>query len=756
MSRLNTVTLRLLGAFALEANVGRTIALSVRAKKARALLAYLAMRPDCRARREELATLFWGDTIDVQARHSLRQCLNSLRQDLSVASELLVVNRETVGLSAQLLSVDAREFISLVKAGGATGLAEATALWRGPFLPDLVLDLEDFDLWREREAHRLAAGAAIAFEALCRNADARGDGERALAAAERLVALEPTREDRQRTALKLIARHKGRGAALSQAKLLTDLLHDELGVTPEAATGTLIDAIKRGEFERADAPAPAPELERPAAAAAEVRCVPDADRASRPTCEITPSEAPAAIMPPAVPAAEQKVLKRRPSWRRGPPGGVLAAGAAIGCVTIVIAGMAAWSKLSQLVSGPRQNRVVAVLPFAADSPTPSGDPAFARLLTHDVIGYLSRYGNLRVLSESTSDAYRNHQPDANLLAGLGVQYALVGHVQGDDRALKMDVQLVDTVTRTNVWSDNMERERGDSTGVADESARGIARMLSYEIDRLAALRLFGKPNAQLTLGELVGRGYLAMDRGTTKENLSVAMKAFTEALRRNPHYVPAVLAVARVQVVAGSNFVDLTPPPDLAAAERVLDKTLRKFPNSISALYSLALLQKHRRQYDASMLTLRRCLEINPSFLPAQGQMAHILTRSGEPQKGLDLIQQTLRSATANDPSIGYWDLFAAEAELDLGHNQAALDWALRANTFMPGSPLVQAWLASIYTAAGDKSTAARYAAALRRMAPDRTRVFLMSTSANSGGTASSPRPPILNGLRLALGESPL
>jgi len=75
--------------------------------------------------------------------------------------------------------------------------------------------------------------AAGVFDALCRNADATGDGERAIAAAERLVALEPTREDRQRTALKLFARHKGREAALSRAKLFIELLRRTLVFLPK-------------------------------------------------------------------------------------------------------------------------------------------------------------------------------------------------------------------------------------------------------------------------------------------------------------------------------------------------------------------------------------------------------------------------------------------------------------------------------------------------------------------------------------------
>src|SRR5262247_1608469 len=234
MSKLSHVTLRLLGPFAIEANMGgRPFAISVRSRKARALLAYLAMKADYRARREELATLFWRDNPDALARHSLRQCLISLRQDLCLASEILMVDREAIGLRTQFVSVDTRRFMSLARSAGADGLTQAAELWQGAFLPDLVLDIEEFDTWHRHEAERLATAAAGVFEALCRNADANGDGERAIAAAERLVALEPTREDRQRTALKLFARHKGREAALSRAKLFIELLRRTLVFLPK-------------------------------------------------------------------------------------------------------------------------------------------------------------------------------------------------------------------------------------------------------------------------------------------------------------------------------------------------------------------------------------------------------------------------------------------------------------------------------------------------------------------------------------------
>jgi hypothetical protein len=120
----------------------------------------------------------------------------------------------------------------------------------------------------------------------------------------------------------------------------------------------------------------------------------------------------------------------------------------------------------------------------------------------------------------------------------------------------------------------------------------------------------------------------------------------------------------------------------------------------------------------------------------------------------LEQILQIIRIASPNDPAIGYWYLFAAEAELELGHDRAALDWALRADAFMPRSPLVQAWLASIYATIGDKSNAAKYVAALMKMAPGRTRLFMNRPSEDNNNVDGRSGPRIFDGLRLALGAS--
>jgi len=751
MAKLKHVTLRLLGTFGVEADIGRPIALSIRSKKACGLLAYLAMKPDFRARREELATLFWGDRPDRQARHSLRQCLIALRHDLGLASAILDLDREAVRLRAQSVSVDARSFIALARVAEPDALTRAAELWHGAFLPDLTLDVEEFDSWQRQEADRLAAVAGDVFALLCRNADANGDGDGAIAAAERLIALEPTREDRQRIALQLFARYKGCDAAQSRAKLLIDLLRSEQDVAPEASTRALIDAINRGDFERANM---ANREQSSAPSVASLVGAPDMVPVLLAASERKESSGPILCELSPAPAPGSAIRISRPFWLRRPLAAAsIATGICVGAIAAL--GLVQGLKLPLAITDQQPSRIIAVLPFAADTPGQPDDPEFARVLKRDLIGYLSRFGRLRVLSEQTTDFFADHKTDlSRLKTDFGVQYAIVGHVQSDDAALKIDFQLVDTATRANIWSGDMQRERADPIAVADEASRGIARRLAIEIGNLGVLRERANPISQLTPGELVARGYSELRMGTIRENLSAAMTLFDEALRRNPRYQPAVLAIARVHIIAAMNFVDLDVSSDLNETERVLNETLNKSPNSISALYSLALLQKYHGQYSASLRLLNRCLELNPSFLPAQGQLGHVLIRMGQPQQGLEKILQTIRAATLNDPTTGYWYLFAAEAELELGHDLAALDWALRADAFMPGSPLVQAWLASLYATIGDKSNAAKSVAALTKMAPGRTQLFMQRATKDAGGVDNRSRPRILDGLRLALSSS--
>src|SRR5262245_54825116 len=132
---------------------------SIPSRKGCALLAYLAIQRS--AKREQLATLLWGDRFDKQARQSLRQSILSLRKQLEpMAPGLIVLDGESVGLDAELFSTDAIEFAALAEEGGDP--KRALGLYRGEFLAGFSLGVEPFDAWvRAQRAHFAAIAARL-------------------------------------------------------------------------------------------------------------------------------------------------------------------------------------------------------------------------------------------------------------------------------------------------------------------------------------------------------------------------------------------------------------------------------------------------------------------------------------------------------------------------------------------------------------------------------------------------------------------
>jgi DNA-binding SARP family transcriptional activator len=244
--------LRLLGRFDVQPAGTASRTVEIPAQKQRAVLAYLAMRPDYAETRERLAALLWGDRTDAQARQSLRQCLLELKRGLGeLAAKALIVEAKSIALDPRLVVVDARELQRLAETGAthagtsaAVFVAELAALQSGPFLDGLQVDDEGFEQWT-----RIArADIDLTIASLVRGleqAHAGCEGALAVKAAERLVALNPLREDSQRLLLSILAHHRGREVALVRADTLVAMLRSKLDTDPEPATRDLIASIRR-------------------------------------------------------------------------------------------------------------------------------------------------------------------------------------------------------------------------------------------------------------------------------------------------------------------------------------------------------------------------------------------------------------------------------------------------------------------------------------------------------------------------------
>jgi len=245
MNPADRIRVRLLGGFEIVRGDETSRPLRLSTKKVCALAAFLVMSRT--ATRAELATLLWGSCPDQQARQSLRQALVLLRKDLG-SPNALFADKEVVRLHPGAWSVDALEFEASADSTDLEDLERAVELFGGEFLTGFAIDEEGFDDWLQAQRNRTHAAAGRALAHYAERSDAARSGQRAMAAAERLLLLDPLREDWQRLALRLCARHRGQHEAMARAKAFEALLRRELDVEPEPETEALIEKIRRGEF----------------------------------------------------------------------------------------------------------------------------------------------------------------------------------------------------------------------------------------------------------------------------------------------------------------------------------------------------------------------------------------------------------------------------------------------------------------------------------------------------------------------------
>jgi DNA-binding SARP family transcriptional activator len=234
-----SVRLELLGDFRL---LSRGTLATVSAKKAQALLAYLAVKPSQQVSRDKIATLLWGSVAPEQARQSLRQMLSTLRRELKLLADdesLLVEENDFLCLDSQIVESDVAAFELLVANGTEQSLARAVEQYGGDFLDGFELGEDRFDQWVLAERDRLHRMSVRAHSQLLEQQTRRGATDDAIATAQHSLRLDPLQEPVHRTLMRLYAQSGDLVNALQQYDVLARSLKRELGVEPDAETRAL-------------------------------------------------------------------------------------------------------------------------------------------------------------------------------------------------------------------------------------------------------------------------------------------------------------------------------------------------------------------------------------------------------------------------------------------------------------------------------------------------------------------------------------
>lgn len=230
-------------------------------RKDLALLIYLIVTSQPH-RRDKLATLFWEDQNQAEARSNLRKSLSRLKSILG--EDVLLTSQDQVRVNPDYpIDLDIAQFHlrvgqfhehahahngadSTLCADCQKSLQEATQLYRADFLAGFsVSDSSVFEEWQFFQTESLRKDLAEILEQLAKWHANQQEYKTAIEYSRRWVALDRLNESAQRQLMTLYAVSGERAAAKRQFEEFKRLLKEELDVEPEEETLQLFRDLQK-------------------------------------------------------------------------------------------------------------------------------------------------------------------------------------------------------------------------------------------------------------------------------------------------------------------------------------------------------------------------------------------------------------------------------------------------------------------------------------------------------------------------------
>ena len=340
---------------------------------------------------------------------------------------------------------------------------------------------------------------------------------------------------------------------------------------------------------------------------------------------------------------------------------------------------------------------IVVLPFA----NLSGDPAqdyFADGITENLTTDLARIRDSFVIARNTAFTFKGKAIDAKQIGKeLGVRYVLEGSVQRDQNRVRVNAQLIDAETGAHLWADRFEEDVADLFKLQDQVVARLANTLGFELIKAEAQRdeRIAHPDAF----DLTMRGRALQMRAQeqrTKENNNAARAKFEQALSIDPNDAGA-LAGEATTYMADRVFGWTDPNVNYdAKVVGLADRSIAIDPDDARAYSTKSLYLTNANRPAEGLRAADTGLAANPNdalLHAARGLAENYL---GHFEQGVSEVALATR-LSPRDPNAGAWHDFAAEAELGLGHFDAAIDEANKAidagyRVFLPYTMLTVAY----------------------------------------------------------------
>jgi len=386
---------------------------------------------------------------------------------------------------------------------------------------------------------------------------------------------------------------------------------------------------------------------------------------------------------------------------------------AVAAASLVVLGMSALfvfhpSRIQNAPSSSAAEKSIAVLPFENRSEDQT-NAYFADGIQDEILTRLAGIADLKVISRTSTQRYQSKPRSLREIAKqLGVANILEGSVQKVADQVRVNVQLVNARTDSDVWADTYDRKLTDIFSVESEIAKRIAESLQAKLTGREEQALAVKPtnNAEAYDAYLRGLAFETRSYFTYSSDLVRKAAGFYErAVQLDPNFALAWARLSRANANLYFGRGAETTSARRDAAKSALEHAQKLEPNSPETLLALGYYQYWvLRDYGSAETTFDRVSKVLPGSSQVLYALALVTRREGSWDQSIAYFERALAVDPRNVPLL----MDSAETCAMLRQFPAALKLYDRALDITPNDPDAMGAKASIYQAQGNLQEAAK------------------------------------------------
>jgi adenylate cyclase len=359
---------------------------------------------------------------------------------------------------------------------------------------------------------------------------------------------------------------------------------------------------------------------------------------------------------------------------------------------------------------------IAVLPFVNLSEDPK-QQLLCDGITDNIINALSKVPRLFVIARNSTFAYKGKTVMAKQVSEeLGVRYVLEGSVQRSDNRVRINAQMVDALTGSQLLSERFDGETSDLFALQDDITLKVMGAVRVKLEGLgtSVWMKYYRGSQGLNCFLKFQEGFSHIQRMTVADT-NQARQIAEEGLA----VCPEGPAFYRLLAIVNLNDLHLgsskAPQESIAKAEELLLKALAIDDNNAETHGNLSQVYTRKREYDKAIAAAGRGVTLDPGSSWALYRYAIALNFAGRPEQAIPLFEKAVRLNPLG-PSAFYYDFGIALR--DTGRVEEAVATLQKAVERAPNWFWPHAQLAVTYSMMGMDTEARAEAAEVLRINP--------------------------------------